>query len=279
MPQLNGSIVLYKNDPKQIKQVIDSFFNTKLKVKLYLIDNSPNDYLRHLSFGDNRIKYIYCNSNFGYGAGHNKAIRKTIIEKTKYHLVLNPDIYFESDVLSKAYRYMESNPNIGNLMPKVLYPDGRLQYLCKLLPTPFDLVQRRFNPIKKLCRKRNHKFELRFCSYNKIMNVPSLSGCFMFIKAKALEEIGLFDENFFMYMEDFDLNRRMHLKYQTIFYPDISITHEFAKSSYKQPKNLIFHIRSAIHYFNKWGWFLDKERELINQKCLESLDYKDDIFA
>ena len=114
---------------------------------------------------------------------------------------------------------MENNPDVGQLMPKVTHPDGEVQYLCKLLPTPYDLLVRRFIPIKKIKDLNNTKFELRFSEYDKITNVLYLSGCFMLLRVSALKEVGLFDEGYFMYPEDIDLTSRIHTKYKTIFYP------------------------------------------------------------
>ena len=272
MTQINASIVLYHNKKEQILKTINSFLNTSMSVRLYLIDNSSNDNLKELSTIDRRIEYIFNNANLGYGSAHNIAMRKSIADSVPYHLVLNPDIYFEQGVLETIHTYMEQNPDVGQLMPKVLYPDGKLQYLCKLLPTPFDLFGRRFfnfGPFKKYIEKRNYTYELRFTGYTKVMNVPYLSGCFMFFRTKALQEVGLFDERFFMYMEDVDLARRMHSKYNTIFLPTISIYHEYEKASYKNIKSLKMHLKSSIQYFNKWGWFLDKERNQINTKAVQ----------
>ena len=271
MTQINASIVLYHNKKEQLIKAINSFLNTDLKVKLYLVDNSSNDDLKELEKIDNRVEYIFNNANLGYGSAHNIAMRKSIEDDSLYHVVLNPDIYFEAGVLEKLFDYMEQKSEIGNVLPQVLYPDGEVQHLCKLLPTPTDLILRRFIPSKSWKEKRNDLYELRFSGYDKVMNVPSLSGCFMFLRVSALNEVGLFDENIFMYLEDVDLNRRIHSKYKTIFYPEVSIVHEYAKESYKSKKLLMFHIQSAIYYFNKWGWFFDKQRDEINQNCLSEL--------
>jgi GT2 family glycosyltransferase len=269
MEQINASIVLYHNEKEQLRKIIESFFDTKLKVKLYLIDNSSNDDLKELLNIDNRIEYMFNNANLGYGKAHNIAIRKSIEENIPYHIVLNPDIYFENNVLEELYDYMQSHKDIGNIMPKILYPDGEIQYLAKLLPTPIDLILRRFIPLQKWKEKRNEKYELRFTQYDKIMNIPSLSGCFMFLRTDTLKKVGLFDENIFMYLEDNDLNRRIHNRYKTIFYPKVSIIHFYEKESYVNKKLLFYHIKSAIYYFNKWGWFFDKERVYINKQTLK----------
>lgn len=265
MIQINASIVLYHNKKEQLIKVINSFLNTSLKVKLYLVDNSSNDDLKELKNLDDRIQYIFNNANLGYGSAHNIAMRKSIVDNVPYHLVLNPDIYFEKGVLEELFSYMEQNQDIGNIIPQIRYPNGDIQYLCKLLPTPTDLILRRFIPLKSWKEKRNQNYELRWTGYDKVMNVPSLSGCFMFLRCEILKDIGLFDENIFMYLEDTDLNRRIYSKYKTIFYPKVEIVHEYAKESYVNKKLLMFHIKSAIYYFNKWGWIFDRGRNEINQ--------------
>jgi GT2 family glycosyltransferase len=261
---------LYYNKKEQLTKAINSFLNTGLKVKLYLVDNSSNDELKELDKMDSRIEYIFNNANLGYGAGHNIAIRKSIEDGVVYHLVLNSDIYFESGVLEELFDYMENHQDVGNIIPQVRYPDGKIQHLCKLLPTPTDLILRRFIPSRSWKAKRNEQYELRWTGYDKVMNVPSVSGCFMFLRVATLENIGLFDENIFMYLEDIDLNRRIHSKYKTLFYPKVEIVHEYAKESYVNKKLLMFHIKSAIYYFSKWGWVFDREREEINQGFIKS---------
>ena len=274
MRQINASIVLYHNDTEQLTKVIKSFLDISLDVKLYLVDNSSNDDLKELKNIDDRIEYIFNNANLGYGAAHNIAMKKSIEDEVPYHIVLNPDIYFDSGVLEELFGYMESNKDIGNIIPQVKYPNGDIQHLCKLLPTPIDLILRRFIPSQSWKEKRNEQYELRWTGYDKIMNVPSLSGCFMFLRTSVLKEVGLFDENIFMYLEDTDLNRRIHSKYKTIFYPKVEIIHEYAKESYVNKKLLKYHIQSAIYYFGKWGWIFDKQRDNINNRCLEKLNNK-----
>ena len=242
-----------------------------INVKLFLIDNSPTDELKSL-ITDSRIEYFHNPSNPGFGTAHNIAIKKAIEIGSRYHLVLNPDVYFEVGTIEKVVQYMDTNPHIGNLMPKVFYPDGSTQYLCKLLPTPYDWIGRRFNPFKKMVDRRNEIFELRFTNYNKIMEVPYLSGCFMFLRLDAIKETGFFDEGIFMYGEETDLCRRLNIGgYKTIFFPEATIIHEFEKGSHKSWRLTWIGIQSAIYYFNKWGWFFDKERKRINKETLDKL--------
>lgn len=237
--------------------------------KLYVVDNSSNDELRDFVKDNPRIRYIH-SLNLGYGTGHNIAIRKSIEDKSDYHVVLNPDIYWDGDVIGELARYMDSNPDVGQVMPKVFYPDGRLQFLCKMCPSPVDLIFKRFLP-GRLTEKRMQKFQLRDTGYDRPMNVPYLSGCFMFFRVSAVEKVGLFDERFFMYPEDIDITRRMHAQYKTMFYPFTSIVHAHAAASKTSKKMLKIHITNMIKYFNKWGWIFDKQRDEFNKQLLKEI--------
>lgn len=271
---LTASIVSYHHTVSEMRQVMDCVLNSPVE-KIFIIDNSSDDRLRILESVSYKVRYIH-SVNRGYGAGHNIALREAIEMGATYHAVVNPDIYFEQNVLKQLMVYMEDNLNVGQIMPKVYYPNGDLQYLCKLVPTPMDLIFKRFLP-PSIVKKRMHKFQLRFTGYDKIMNVPYMSGCFMFFRISALQDIGLFDERFFMYPEDIDITRRMHEKYETIFYPYVSIIHAHAAASKTNTKMLKIHIFNMIKYFNKWGWFYDLKRRNINKTVLKELQNRSKV--
>ncbi|MEX8548381.1 MAG: glycosyltransferase family 2 protein [Mucilaginibacter sp.] len=268
MFDITGSIVLYKNSPALVKKAIASFLNTKLNVRLYLIDHSPNEDLKFLG-EDDRIEYIANPLNPGFGAGHNVAIRKAA-EKSKFHAVINPDIYYNEGVIEPIIDFFEQYPRIGTVMPKILYPDGRTQYLAKLLPTPLDFIVRRFIPFDFIRNKIDNRFELRKSGYNRSFNVPFLSGCFIIFRTSALLKIGAFDENIFMYTEDIDICRRIiDLGYRCMFFPSVSVYHDHERKSFVDFKIFKIYLKSAIYYFNKWGWFFDRGREKINHDTLK----------
>lgn len=215
---------------------------------------------------------IYIHSlNLGFGHGHNIAIKKAIELGAQYHVVINPDIYWNDRVIEKLSDYMAENQDCGLVMPQILYPNGDIQHLCKLLPTPMNLLGRRFLPFKSLVNRMDERYEMRFTNYDKEIEVPSLSGCFMFLRVDVLRKVGMFDERYFMYAEDLDLCRRIGEVSRTMFYPTVSVYHAYEKGSYKNKKLLKYHICSVIKYFNKWGWFFDAKRGLRNKECLKKL--------
>lgn len=269
--KITASLVLYKNNHADISRVISSIKNSNLVNTLYVIDNSPTALESDL-FKLPWVHYIHASKNLGYGAGHNIALRLAL-ESSQFHFVINPDIIFDKSQLRLMINRINQDQSIGLLMPKVIYPNGDLQYLCKLIPTPFDLIIRRFmvGPLKNVFIKSAERFELRFTGYNKEMDVPYLSGCFMLFRVEALCKIGIFDERFFMYPEDIDISRRMHRYYRTLFFPGAVVTHDHVRDSYKSIKMLWIHAYNLFKYFNKWGWILDGERSKVNTKVLKKL--------
>jgi GT2 family glycosyltransferase len=269
---ISASIVLYKTPISQIEVVLRCLERSSQIKVLYVVDNSPTDQLR-THFDLHWTQYLHLEQNLGYGSAHNIAI-KQVINHFDFHLVLNPDIYFEPDQLRKAIDRIRQDDRVGQLMPKVLNADGSIQYLCKLLPTPWDLIIRRLPPLffKQYFKSKIDRYELRKSKYQYEMNVPNLSGCFMLLSCKALKEVGLFDERYFMYGEDVDMTRRIHRRYVTLYYPGSVITHLHNRESYRSLKMLWIHCVNLARYFSKWGWIYDSERKQINNLLLKDLN-------
>lgn len=269
---ISVSIVLYNNTIKEVETCLNSFITSPLISEVIICDNSENPILtgESLEYISNKVIYVSNPSNPGYGAGHNLAY-KSRCHKAKYHVVMNLDVTVNQDTFSLLLRKLESDSNIVHAMPKVLNPDGTIQRLCKKLPSPVDLFVRRFIPSKTVQTIINNNYVISNYMYDKDLNAPYLSGCFMFLRSEAFEEIGMFDESFFMYPEDIDLTRRMHEIGETICAPEVSIIHQHGKASYKSAKMTKIHVFGMIKYFNKWGWVLDKKRFTYNRNLTKRI--------
>lgn len=268
---ITASLVLFNSPDEQVSRILECIQNSIID-KVFVIDNSSCSSSEKICNNFSKASYQK-HDNTGYGDSHNIGMRKALELKSDYHLVVNPDIYFEKDLVAKLKQYMDDNLDVAQIMPKIVNPKGELQFLCKLIPSPFDLIFKRFFP-KRIKNKLSYKFQLKFTGYDEIMNIPYLSGCFMFFRTSAFETVGMFDERFFMYPEDIDITRRMHEKYRTIYYPFAIVVHDHAAESYHSRKMLKIHIQNMIKYFNKWGWIFDFKRIKTNKKVLGELDYK-----
>ena len=232
MLDLAVSLVTYNNPPEQIRNVLKSVMGSDLPLFLTIVDNSPNQELRSILPPDDRIRYVHRPDNPGFGAAHNLAIAETL-SQSLFHLVVNPDVSFDPSILQVMVDMMKRNPDIGLVSPKVVFPDGRLQPLCKLLPTPWGLMVRRLFHGSALANWLNINYELQFTGYQHAMDVPYLTGAFMLMPTSVLATVGSFDERFFMYFEDTDLCRRIGRIRRTVFYPRCSIIHAYGKASYR----------------------------------------------
>lgn len=264
------SIVTYKTDTEELGKCLASLISPQVS-GIYVVDNSQQQYLSDFCRGRKSVEYI-SSENIGYGAAHNIAIRKAMVSGAKYHLVLNSDVYFEPEALERIAEYLDCNEDVAMVQPNIVYPDGKMQYTCRLLPTPANLIFRRFLP-KSMVEGMNYRYMLKMFDHKTELNVPYHQGSFMFFRLECFEKVGLFDERFFMYPEDIDITRRMHKHYRTMFWPGVTVVHAHRAASYKSRKMLKIHMWNMCKYFTKWGWLFDKERKEWNKLLLNELGY------
>ncbi|WP_313654078.1 glycosyltransferase family 2 protein [Pantoea sp.] len=261
-----ASLVLYRHDYSSVSKTIDSLNDESSISKIVIVDNGGYcSWLDSLCMA--KVEIIKLEDNQGFGSGHNAVFDK-YKNKAEYFLICNPDIVFKKGEVDALYTFSLENV-IGLSIPKIVYPDGKLQYSCKLLPDPYQLFMRRF--FFNFTETLNSQYELQHADYSKPFFAPSLSGCFMLIDAKVLSKVGGFDTRFFLYLEDVDLSRRIALQFPVSYFPGSEVIHESQRRSYTDIKFLFYHAASAIKYFNKWGWFSDRQRNYLNKKALESI--------
>ena len=265
---VTASLVLFNTKESDLHKVLECAHLSEIS-RIFVLDNSPTDRLKVITEGlSDKVEYVFGHGNIGYGCAHNIGLQKAKDYNSTYHIVLNPDIYFDPSAVSSIKSFMDEHNDVGLVLPKVIYPNGDLQYLCKLLPTPLDIFGRRLLP-ERMIKHWNDRFEMRQMGYDKVWNCPILSGCFMFLRLSDIEKTGGFDERFFMYFEDFDLMRRLHKVCKTVYYPRVMITHNHAAEHHTNKALLKASIRSTIMYFDKWGWLFDKERRIINKHAFD----------
>lgn len=228
--------------------------------EIIVCDNKSQDesieYLRQAA-AEGHIKLVEPGINLGYGSGHNFAARKA---KGQYILILNTDITVEPDTLQKLVDYMEKNPEVGMAGPKLIYHNGEVQQSSRRHFRFLDLIIKRtflkhIGPFKK----RYRKYIMADFDRNSMQEVELLTGAFMIMPREVFEKIGGFDERYFLFMEDFDLCRKVHKAgYKVVYYPHAQAVHYHKRLSeapvWQLPfkKTFWWHLSSAIKYFWKW---------------------------
>ena len=211
------------------------------------IDNSPT-LTKNKLFDSSEIEYIFVGKNIGFSKANN-LILDQIKELSNYHLILNPDVLFDSDILVKLIRELEGKTEIAMIAPKVVSPDQKHQFTCRKHPVLSELIYRRLGLKKEMTNER----EYRNLEMSKPFYPEFIHGCFQLFKTEVFVKIRGFDERYFLYMEDADICREIEAIGLKVFYfPKVTIQHIHRRGSAKRIKLLYHHFISALKYFNKW---------------------------
>lgn len=257
MIDITVSIVNW-NTKDELRECLTSVLSQDGSVtyELNVADNASSDGSADMvrsEFGD-RSTLIQNSTNLGFGAAHNLSIKQS---HGRYVLLLNPDCrMLEPDVLAKMVRYMDDNPDIGILGPKVVNPDGSLQFSSRHFPTMFAAVFRhtifgRLSPKNRFVRD----YLMTDFAHDQIADVDWLSGSALMIRRETFEQMGLLDERFFMYLEDVDWCKRAHMAgWRVVYYPMVSVSHRIGAASDQNPVPMIKqHHRSMLRYYLKYN--------------------------
>lgn len=222
----------------------------EIESEIFVVDNHSVDgsqAMIHEKFP--QIKLIENEQNFGFSKANNQAL---IHATGEFALVLNPDTLLEEETLKKCVAFMDAHPEAGALGVKMINGKGRyLPESKRALPTPAVAFFRIFGLSKLFPNsKKFGKYHLSYLDPNKIHAVEILSGAFMFIRKKALDKAGLFDEQFFMYGEDIDLSYRIIKEGYTNYYlPETTIIHYKGESTKKSSLNYVLTFYHAMLIF------------------------------
>lgn len=206
-------------------------------------------------FGD--IKFILNGQNIGLGAANNQGIRQA---GGKYIAIINPDTSVAKDAFFKLFDFMENNPKAGLAGPKQFNLDGNVQDSCFRWPGFLTPLHRR-TPMGKIGSGKKDLDRFLYKDYNKDSSreVDWLLGSFLFCRAQALRQVGLFDEKFFLYFEDTDLCRRFwQMGWKVVYNPEAEVTHNHMRQSARSPWYKFFMSKAAWHHIFSWFRYLKK---------------------
>ena len=270
--QLSVSIVLYNSPLDLLQRVLISLYRSARRaeasgrldqVVVYIMDNSSDQALRDgvhealagLPGSDFfQVTYRALDHNGGFGAGHNVVLGDLVSD---YHLVLNPDAELSEDTLQIGLSSLQDDDSIALVSPWVAAEDGRQEFLCKRFPSVLVLLLRAFAPrfLQRLFHKRLYHYEMRdVCKGEDEGEIMLASGCFMLVRTEALRQAGGFNENYFLYFEDFDLSLRLGGHGRLVFNPAMRIVHHGGYAARKGMLHVRYFIRSGILFFNQHGW-------------------------
>ena len=230
----------------------------KLNYEVIIIDNTPGCNLKEILNDFPEVRYQAMEKNIGFGSAMNVGIRQT---RGKYILIFSPDIIAKPGSLEELKSFMDENEDVGMVGPKLLNPDGSLQNSCYRIPTfMIPAYRRTFLGRFNFGRRAVEDYLMIYDNHDDTMEVDSLIGAALFTRRSALDKVGLFDEQFFMYYEDNDLCRRFWENgYKVIYHPKAQMVHYHRRISadgkFLQQLTSRFtwiQIASALKFFKKY---------------------------
>jgi len=273
------SVVLVSYNTKNLlNDCLRSFFEQTvgLSYEVFVVDNASTDgSVAMIETEFPQAELIRNKENVGFARANNQAIRRS---SGRYILLLNSDTLVLNDGLTKMVLYMEEHPKVGVMGCKVLYPDGTTQTSNNAFPNLFTEFLRIMQVSKLISNTRLrtilgvklgrflgrsiNEYLRVYWDSERIREVDWVTAACLLVRRKALDEVGLLDERFFMYYEDTDLCLRIRqCGWKITYFPRFSIVHYVGyrqnKGSYNQLEDLERH-RSRFHYFRKHAPLLER---------------------
>jgi hypothetical protein len=260
-------IIVNWNTGKLLSQCLNSIFNseTKHSYEVFVVDNASTDKSIQLdSKNYPKVNFIVNSHNIGFAAANNQAIKKA---KGEFILLLNPDTIVQKDNIEKTLSYLmndKNNGDVGILGCSLYHPSGELQRSIQTFPTIIKgfLVAAGLNIIShrsalgKAIAKRIFKYfpknlgTINWQRYKKNCNVDSVLGAYFLIRKSVVYNIGMLDENFFMFGEEMEFAlRAKKVGWNTRFYANAAIIHYGNRSIKKISNEMYLELARSLIYF------------------------------
>jgi len=253
-------IIVNWNTSKLLRNCLYSIFETikRNKFEIYVVDNNSSDNSVAMVKEEFKgVNLIINKENIGFARANNQSIK---LSKGEFVMVLNPDTILLPNAVDGMVDFLKSHKNIGAIGPKILQADGKVSNVgARRFP---NLLFEFFN-ITSLNRqfpksKLFGKYWMSFWDHNDLRQVECLTGACMIVRKKVIDNVGLLDENFFMYSEDIDWCYRIKKGgWDIYYYPEAEIMHLNGQSSKQKPiKSELEYYRSKYKYFKKHKGYL-----------------------
>jgi GT2 family glycosyltransferase len=216
-----------------------------------------------------QVILIQNKKNLGFAAGNNPGIKRA---RGRYVLLLNTDTEVPSETLRTMIRFMDENPEAGAATCKVVLPNGDLDWAChRGFPTPW-VAFTYISKLEKLFPKTRlfGEYHQGYKDPNTIHEVNCIVGAFFMVRCEVIKEVGLLDEDYFMYGEDIDWCFRIRQAgWKIMFNPTVSILHK-KKQSGRANSHDVRRVTTEI-YFHKYNWLFYKKHYEKDHRILSVL--------
>jgi len=235
-------IIVNWNTRDELRECLRSLhpsLHPDVQAEIIVVDNASwDDSVAMVKREFPEVKLIENRLNEGFGKAHNRAAQ---VAQGRYLLLLNSDARAHPGALKQLVDYADAHPDVGIIAPKVLNPDGSLQYSCRRFPV-YEAGLFRNTLLGRLFPQNRFVRDYLMTDFDHAhtMEVDWVSGCAMMIRRETWHQLGGFDEQFFMYCEDVDLCWRAHeAGWKVVYHPDAVVTHAIGRSTDKAVNAMI----------------------------------------
>lgn len=239
-----------RDDLRECLRSLHPSLHPGVAMEIIVVDNASWDdsvVMVKREFPD--VKLIENRLNEGFGKAHN---RGSHVAQGRYLMLLNTDAKAHPGALKELVDYADAHPDIGIIAPKVLNPDGTLQYSCRRFPV-YEAGLFRNTMLGRLFPHNRFVRDYLMTDFDHAhtADVDWVSGCAMMIRREMWDKLGGFDERFFMYCEDVDLCWRAHeASWRVVYHPQAVVTHTIGRSTDKAVNAMIrqFHYSHRLFF-------------------------------
>lgn len=204
-----------------------------------------------------QVTLIANEENAGYPAANNQGLRALGVDSEtppRYALLLNPDTEVPRDAFARLLAYLDDNGDVGVVGPKLVLPDGSLDLACRRGFDSMSALVYRMIGLSRLFPRspRFARYNMTFLDEDELAEVDSVVGAFMMVRQEAIADVGLLDEQFWMYGEDLDWAKRMKdVGWRVVYNPSVTVLHVKRASSRQNPRAQIEFYRAMLIFYYK----------------------------
>ena len=246
-------IIVTWNSQDFIRNCLDSIYllPDKVRYEIIVADNASSDNTKEIvrEFYP-EVNLIENKENLGYAQANNQGMEKS---QGNYILLLNPDTQLMENSLVSMYEFMEANPQVGALGPKLLNPDRSVQPSCREFPT-FSTLIWEFSGLSRLFPKSRifGRWRMGYFAFDRTREVDQPMGSCLMLRRETLNVVSFFDENFSMFFNDVDLCYRIkNAGWKIYFVPDAQVLHYRGASTRKAKRKMIWLSHLSFYKFFK----------------------------
>jgi len=244
-------IIVSWNTKDRLNDCLNSVYRQapKLTYEIIVVDNASGDGSSAMIKKEfPQVNLIENTENRGFAAANNQGIA---ITKGRYVLLLNSDTLILNNAIAKTVVFADNHPEVAVVGCKVLNPDGTLQRTCFMFPSLLNMLLSSTYLYKLFPRSKFFgREQMTWWDRDDVREVDVVTGCFMLVRRRAIEQIGVLDERFFMYGEETDWCYRFkQANWKIVFTSGGQIIHFGGASSSKMAAGKTLQLRGAILQF------------------------------